>query len=290
MIEIVDVTGIGQDGVFLIKGRENFIFEAGMAYAADVMVECIKKELAGEELHGVLLSHSHYDHVAGLPAIRREWPGVKVYASHRAKEILVKPSVLSVIRRLSREAAEASGRGWDENYRDEDLRVDIGISDREKFRIGEHEIEALETIGHTKCSISYIVDGELMLCSETVGVMNRQQEYMPSFLVDYRMAEASIERSGRIPVKTVLLNHYGIVPEEDRPRIWEILLEKLRESKRVMLKVMNTYDTDEACLKELERIFHAKVDKKLQPDEAFYINAASMMKTLRRQFPEELRG
>ena len=33
-------------------------------------------------------------------------------------------------------------------------------------------------------------------------------------------------------------------------------------------------------------MFHSHVDKKEQPDEAFYINAASMMKTLKRQFPE----
>ena len=52
---------------------------------------------------------SHYDHVAGLPAVRKAWPGMKTYASERAKEILVKPGALKTIRRLSGEAAEAAG-------------------------------------------------------------------------------------------------------------------------------------------------------------------------------------
>ncbi|MFQ8823472.1 MAG: hypothetical protein ACLR8Q_01030 [[Ruminococcus] lactaris] len=56
-----------------------------------------------------------------------------------------------------------------------------------------------------------------------------------------------------------------------------------------MTDVMKRCTSDEEALKELERIFHGNVDKKEQPDEAFNINALSMMKTLRRQFPEEFR-
>ena len=105
---VIDVSGCGSGAVFLIKGKANLLFEAGMAYAADQMVENIKRELGDAELDAVLLSHSHYDHVAGLPAVRKAWPGVKTYASERAKEILVKPGALKTIRRLSGEAAEAA--------------------------------------------------------------------------------------------------------------------------------------------------------------------------------------
>ena len=46
-MKIVDVSGIGTGSVFLIKGEANLLFEAGMAYAADRMVEKIKNELDG---------------------------------------------------------------------------------------------------------------------------------------------------------------------------------------------------------------------------------------------------
>ena len=121
---VIDVSGCGSGAVFLIKGKANLLFEAGMAYAADQMVENIKRELGDAELDAVLLSHSHYDHVAGLPAVRKAWPGVKTYASERAKEILVKPGALKTIRRLSGEAAEAAGgRRDDRTGRPYDLRV-----------------------------------------------------------------------------------------------------------------------------------------------------------------------
>lgn len=288
-MKITDVTGVGTAGVFLVQeAGSSILFEAGMAYAADRMIEEVEKELGNRPLDAVLLSHSHYDHVAGLPAVRKRWPGVKVYASERAKEILTKQSALDTIRRLTEQAARAAGIPYDAAYRDEDVRADIGLKDGEIFQVGSFRIEVLKTIGHTKCSISYIVDKELMLCSETVGVLGKNKQYMPSFLVDYVEMERSIIRSAKIPVKQIILNHYGLVAAEDMPHIWEDLLQMARDSKKTMIEVMNTCDTEEACLKALDGIYHVHIDKKDQPDEAFNINAASMMKTLRRQFPEEL--
>ncbi|MEG1144997.1 MAG: MBL fold metallo-hydrolase [Clostridium sp.] len=286
-MKIIDVTGVGTSAVFLIKGASNILFETGMAYAADLMVEKIKAELGDGHLDAVLLSHAHYDHIAGLPAVRKAWPDVTVYAAERAKEILVKPSALTTIRRLSSEAAEAAGMDWEYDYKDEDLRIDIALKDHDVIQIGDHRVEVLETIGHTKDSFSYIVDGELMLCSESVGVLTSKKQYMPTFLVDYKESERSIIKSKEFPVKYIILNHYGLVSEEDKLHIWDFLLDKARESKKVMIEVMNTYDTEEKCLRVMEEIFHTGIDKKEQPDEAFDINALSMMRTLHRQFPVE---
>ena len=287
-MRIIDVSGIGTGAVFLLRGKANLLFEAGMAYAADAMVEAIERELGDDgSLDGVLLSHSHYDHVAGLPALRKRWPELKTYASVRAQEILVKPGALATIRRLSGEAAAAAELPWDRDYRDEDLKIDVALEDGERVRIGDHQVFAFATIGHTKCSMSYVVDGEVMLCSETVGVMGKEGGYMPSFLVDYRGAEESIRRSSEIPVSEIILNHYGLVSPENRAGIWVRLMEELRDSRDRMVEIMNAFPEDEKALREMERVFHGDVDKKLQPDEAFYINAASMMRTLRRQFPEE---
>lgn len=287
-MRIIDVSGIGTGAVFLLRGKANLLFEAGMAYAADAMVEAIERELGDDgSLDGVLLSHSHYDHVAGLPALRKRWPELKTYASVRAQEILVKPGALATIRRLSGEAAAAAELPWDRDYRDEDLKIDVALEDGERVRIGDHQVFAFATIGHTKCSMSYVVDGEVMLCSETVGVMGKEGGYMPSFLVDYRGAEESIRRSSEIPVSKIILNHYGLVSPENRAGIWVRLMEELRDSRDRMVEIMNAFPEDEKALREMERVFHGNVDKKLQPDEAFYINAASMMRTLRRQFPEE---
>lgn len=286
---VTDVSGVGKAAVFLIRGEANVLFEAGMAYAADSMIESVKNELKGGKVDAVLLSHSHYDHVAGLPAVRRAWPDATVYGSARAQEVLRKPSALSAIRNLSGAAARASGLPWDYAYRDEDLRVDEALEDGETVWISDHKVLAFETLGHTRCSMSYIVDDDLMLCSESVGVLGQSGGYMPAFLVDYLGAMESIKNSEKFSVKQIILNHYGLVKEEDRAHIWDILTEKLVSSKKKMTDIMKRFESEEEALRELEHIFHSKVDKKEQPDEAFNMNAISMMKTLRRQFPEEFK-
>ena len=41
---VTDVSGVGKAAVFLIKGEANILFEAGMAYAADLMIEFFQAE------------------------------------------------------------------------------------------------------------------------------------------------------------------------------------------------------------------------------------------------------
>lgn len=286
MIQMIDVSGDGKGNVFLMKGETNLLYEAGMAYCAEVMVENIKRELRGEKLHGVLISHSHYDHVAGLPFIRKQWGDVKVYASARAMEILKKPSALKTIRELSLSAAKEAGSSWNGDYNDSDLRIDESLIDGEVVFIGNRKVEALETIGHTKCCLSFLIDDDTMFCSETIGVMTQKKQYIPAFLVDYKQMIKSIERCRDRKANTIVISHYGAVEPKEVEDIWDFLLDQAKKSKDIMLSIIERYSDENKQLEEMEHQFHAGISKKEQPDQAFLINAASMLKTLKRQFLE----
>ena len=80
--------------------------------------------------------------------MRKAWPGVKTYASERAKEILVKPGALKTIRRLSGEAAEAAGLPWDSEYDDADLQIDVSLEDGETIELGDHDLRVCDDRSH----------------------------------------------------------------------------------------------------------------------------------------------
>ena len=98
---IVNVSGDSSRAACLIKGTKNVLYDAGMAYSAGRMIEKLHYELDGAPLDAVILSHSHYDHVSGIPFLRKEWPDLRVYAGSYAAGVLEKPTVPGVIRGLN---------------------------------------------------------------------------------------------------------------------------------------------------------------------------------------------
>ncbi len=203
---IKDVSGDGCRSAFLIMGEEPVLYDTGMAYGAAKTIENIKRELDGAPLMHVLLSHSHYDHVAGLPFLREEWPGLKSYGSAYAKKILEKPSARKTMRELSDAAAKGAGLPAAPEYDEDGLDVDVVVGDGDELVLGSHRILVYETPGHTRCALSYLVDRDLLFASETVGVFT-DETYMPCYLVGYQMSVDSVRKLKKAPAKRIFITH-----------------------------------------------------------------------------------
>jgi hydroxyacylglutathione hydrolase len=97
---------------------------------------------AGLEPTHVLLTHHHFDHVSELPSLRERWPSIRALTSARERELL------------------AAGAGTGEDSPEADIEA---IEAGETLRLGELQVRALHTPGHTAGMLSFIVtapDGE----------------------------------------------------------------------------------------------------------------------------------
>src|SRR5688572_30908826 len=69
-------TGPGGNNTWLLTGAVPALIDAGVGQPAHL--DAIERALDGATLAVILVTHSHPDHVAGLPALRARWPAATV--------------------------------------------------------------------------------------------------------------------------------------------------------------------------------------------------------------------
>lgn len=69
-------TGPTGNNTYLLPGRIATLVDAGVGNAEHI--ESVARELGGQSLALLLITHGHSDHVNGIPAIVARWPGVRV--------------------------------------------------------------------------------------------------------------------------------------------------------------------------------------------------------------------
>jgi len=101
----------------------------------------------------ILLTHGHFDHLMAVNELREHYPGIKVYASQDDAEVMLHPG-LGIVRK---------------EFTSHAVKDFTPVYDKEKFRIGDVEIEVITTPGHTKGGVCYyIADNRVMFTGDTL--------------------------------------------------------------------------------------------------------------------------
>lgn len=214
-IKIYDVREQPGDSAFLLDdGKTAIMYDSGFAFTGYKVADKIKMILGDRKLNFIFLTHSHYDHALGSAYAKKYWPDVKVVAGEYAAKIFSKPTAKAVMRDLDRKFAKACGIAEYEDLID-DLCVDIPVSDGDEIIAGDMKFTAINLPGHTRCSVGYYCKEEkLLLCSESVGVWNGEDDVVPSYLVSYALSMDSIAKVEKINPESILVPHFGVLTGE----------------------------------------------------------------------------
>lgn len=281
MNKIVDVTGGKGGNSFLILGEEKTaLIDCGMAYCASHLIDNIKRTLNNRTLDMILISHSHYDHIGAIPYLKKAWPASKVLGAEYAKGILMRPNALKTIRSLSMEAAKSYGADAIPEYDDDMMKVDTIIGDGTVLDLGNLDIKVYETLGHTQCSLSFLVHDETLFPSESTGYMSKSGKVYPAFITSCSDAIHSIQLCAKINPKFIISPHFGLLNESDTLVYWNNCLLAVRETQDFILHLAEQGYDEEQILTEYEKMFRDEESRLEQPIQAFRLNAQSMIKTV----------
>lgn len=284
--------GRGSDALLIIGEEKTALYDCGMPYCHAELVENIEKALkkhGRETLDYVLMSHSHYDHVGGLPAVLERWSGVVVYGSAKCKSVFESENARKVIEKLSANAGDtyANEEQKKRTVCFDSIRVDETVGEGSRIPMGKDQyIYVLETKGHTDCSLTFVLEPEsIMFASESTGVMRDRDYISVAMLKSCKDTIEAAEKCKAYAPKTLICSHYGVVPKDFIPEYFDTYIKMTEIEKKLVLELNEKAGGDfDGLLKLYTEHYWNPERESEQPYEAFIANAIPIIKTVLREF------
>jgi len=276
--------GKGGEAIMIAGSEKTALIDCGMAFCGDETAENVRavlKKIGKDSLDYILLSHSHYDHMGALPYITEAFPGAEVYGSLKAQDILSRPGARKVMKELGTAAQKMYASGSTEEIKVEGLKVDVVINDGDEINLGNMKIIALETKGHTDCSMSYALEPlNILFTSESTGILVNKEFLHTPILKDFDDAWESLEKCKGYGARYICLPHFGMLPEYFNDEYWA-MFEKFYNEKKAYIKGLHDegYSEDEIFEQYSEKYWRPEMAEE-QPREAYLINSRAIVKAI----------
>ena len=146
---------------------------------------------SGARLVAIWLTHAHFDHVGGIAAVRREFPGVPIHL-HPADQPLY-------------ERAEQSAAKWGLSL-EAPPPADVALAEGDRVCVGAHEFEVWHTPGHAPGHVTFHGHG-VALVGDCLFAGSIGRTDLP--LADPRELATSLDRIVGLPPETRVLPGHG---------------------------------------------------------------------------------
>ena len=192
---------------FQIGGHRNFIYL--ITFGDQSLVVDPQSDLRpwqsrmrelGAQLAGIVLTHTHWDHVAGVPPLVEQ---------DQNKERSGKPKLPIYLHNLDAQRLRDSSKAVQERF--------VFVGDGDKIPLGSRSLEVLHTPGHSAGECSYYLHSEAakpprLFTGDTIFVGDVGRCDLESGSVDEMFA--TLERLKRLPPDTIIYpgHHYGQTP------------------------------------------------------------------------------
>lgn len=212
----------------------------------DVMIECgvtasvkhFVKQLNDSGRHGpdkLLVMHAHFDHVCGIPELKRCFPDAEVLASPAATKVLDNPKVVTGFFDQDRQITgdldtDEDGTNTSQSSRQKRIVVYRTVSGGERITLkGGGNIELIDAPGHSPCSLAaWFEKDRVLFVSDALGFQITDDMIFPVFFHAYRPYIETIERLAEYPANILAFPHERIWQGNDVKAVFARALSSAR--------------------------------------------------------------
>jgi len=200
----------------MLEGRDgSVIISGGMSYLVpDLLHQFDEFGLREDRIQGIIILHAHFDHIGIVPFFRRRNPGLKIYASTRAWQILSVPKNIDTINQFSGRLTERMNIHVPYSAHQLDWPVGLSgevISEGDVIDLGNKEIQIFETPGHSSCSISAYVPQIRALFPSDGGGIPYKGTILASANSNFTLYLESLKKMEMLPIDYFCADHFGYI-------------------------------------------------------------------------------
>ena len=183
----------GRNAVYFIKTNSGYIMVDAGTDPQKLETSITESGIDSNDVNWVLLTHSDYDHVAGLPL----FPNAQVYLCRDELPLL-------------NGAVKRSPFGGNKMPAGIDINTINLLSNGQELSFGGTKVECMHAPGHTPGSMLYLIDGKYLFTGDAFKVSGKKMSVHP-FTMDAKTAKKTIEQmQGIISGSSIILTaHYG---------------------------------------------------------------------------------
>lgn len=142
--------------VYLLKGGDEYgLIDAGAGIAPELIIERIEEDgIDLARVRHLLLTHAHADHAGGAAWLRKRLD-LTVVGSEATSRMVASGDEQAISIDVARRAG-----AYPEDYRFTACPVDVELGDGDRYRIGDIEVEAIATPGHSSGMLTFVFRDE----------------------------------------------------------------------------------------------------------------------------------